>query len=39
MANLASQGIVSGFGFLNTTAGFAIGYNPFVDGSKNCSSL
>jgi len=34
MANLASQGIASGFGFLNTTAGFAIGYSPFVEYSE-----
>ena len=34
MANLASQGIASGFGFLNTTAGFAIGYSPFVGYSE-----
>lgn len=31
MDNLASQGIASGFGFLNTTAGFAIGYSPFLE--------
>lgn len=31
MANLESQGIASGFGFLDTTAGFAIGYSPFVE--------
>ena len=34
MANLASQGIASGFEFLNTTAGFAIGYSPFVEYSE-----
>ncbi len=31
MDNLESQGIASGFGFLDTTAGFAIGYSPFVE--------
>jgi len=30
MDNLERAGIASGFGFLNTTAGFAIGYSPFV---------
>lgn len=34
MDNLASQGIASGFGFLNTTAGFAIGYSPFLEYSE-----
>ncbi|NQV99507.1 MAG: amino acid ABC transporter permease [Rhodospirillales bacterium] len=34
MDNLASQGIASGFGFLETTAGFAIGYSPFLDYSE-----
>lgn len=34
MANLERQGIASGFGFLNTTAGFAIGYSPFVEYSE-----
>ncbi len=32
--NLARQGIASGFGFLNTTAGFAIGYSPFLEYSE-----
>lgn len=34
MDNLARQGIASGFGFLDTTAGFAIGYSPFLDYSE-----
>lgn len=34
MDNLAKQGIASGFGFLNTTAGFAIGYSPFLEYSE-----
>jgi general L-amino acid transport system permease protein len=34
MDNLARQGIASGFGFLNTTAGFAIGYSPFLEYSE-----
>jgi len=34
MANLERQGIASGFGFLNTTAGFAIGYSPFIEYSE-----
>ena len=34
LANLERQGIASGFGFLNTTAGFAIGYSPFIDYSE-----
>jgi len=34
MDNLARQGIASGFGFLDTTAGFAIGYSPFLEYSE-----
>ena len=34
MDNLAKQGIASGFGFLDTTAGFAIGYSPFLEYSE-----
>jgi len=34
MDNLERQGIASGFGFLNTTAGFAIGYSPFIEYSE-----
>lgn len=34
MANLERQGIASGFGFLDTTAGFAIGYSPFLEYSE-----
>jgi len=34
MDNLERQGIASGFGFLNTTAGFAIGYSPFLEYSE-----
>jgi len=34
MENLARQGIASGFGFLKTTAGFAIGYSPFLEYSE-----
>lgn len=34
MDNLAKQGIASGFGFLSTTAGFAIGYSPFIEYSE-----
>lgn len=34
MDNLAKQGIASGFSFLDTTAGFAIGYSPFLEYSE-----
>jgi general L-amino acid transport system permease protein len=34
MDNLARQGIASGFSFLETTAGFAIGYSPFLEYSE-----
>lgn len=34
MANLERQGIASGFGFIDTTAGFAIGYSPFLEYSE-----
>ena len=39
MDNLARQGIASGFGFLDTTAGFAIGYSPFLEYSEENTYL
>ncbi|MCB1465259.1 MAG: amino acid ABC transporter permease [Nitratireductor sp.] len=35
--NLARQGIASGFGFLNVTAGFGINISPFVDYAETSS--